>query len=1249
MSIQNPLTKGPELLAVEQMQLLGRHLIEASAGTGKTFNITRIYLRLLLEKQLTVKQILLMTFTKAATEELKGRIEKVLRETLNTWATLADSQDSFFVHLHQAVAEDEAQLLLKKALLELDEASIFTIHGFCKTVLSQQAFASQLPMQMNMEADTSELLLQATQDWFRKNAQDKTLINCLLEHGWHTPDRFIREFATAIKIQQPCLVATADKINQAHNQALEDWLTRQNETKQQLKQHLLQHQAEIFEALVLSKKGAEQQKRQGEWQAALAWLENPTADESPKELGDFINGNRYRKNQSLIDIFAPIKLFRDSFKKELAALQTELDKCLQAVEVNQIVAQAIEDIRLAFQQNKSLKKVLDFDDLIYLLAQALAKPQAQQQLIPQLRQQFPVALIDEFQDTDINQYQILQKLYGDAPQTQALFMIGDPKQAIYGFRGGDIFTYLAAREQADYIWVMDTNWRSSLAVIQAYNRLFHGAPLEQDARDVFGFEIDYQQVKAGKQSVEQAFTDNSDFAAINYLLYQPADDNDKAVINKADLKTGLAIWVTNEIVRLLETVELNQRAVLPQDIAILVRTGTEAAIIKSALQQANIASVYLSESSNVFESNQAKHILFVLEALLEPENSRLINRALASDLFGFSAQQIFDLHLEQNQADFDQVIEQFADYRAQWQHKGIMSVLLLLIQNNYQPTPEQHERGLTNMLHLAEVLQKKSIQLKHPQQLMKWFKEQVSLPQSQSEAELRLESDSNLVQIVTQHKSKGLEYPIVFIPFATEYSDPTKAGVKSKYLLRYFNQQSQQSELQIGLDSDALKACMTEGDAEAVRLFYVAVTRAEHRLYLGMPMHKQANKSAIAKCLDLQQSDNALWFNQLKSIERETAMQGQIHCQLLDKALTQADVQIYQAQQQDDNSLPIRDFNGDIEDNWHLSSFSALTRNSHSQIRQIERHDEFEQSPVVTSVNQSSTDPLYADELRFALKKGADAGNLLHDILEHADFSQQNWSQVAEAPLARFAQLPEEQHSQLYSWLDEVARAPLPIMDEQGKTTGVDFCLADLEYPQTLREAEFYFPLEYLNVFKLNKILAEHRQDSQSSKLAQTSAIKGMMHGFIDLIFEFDGKYYVADYKSTHLGNDFADYNFVNLQQNNQSHFYDLQYLIYAVALHRYLQNRLPDYDYAKHFGGVYYLYLRGMTDKNFSERDDSDSHKHSYKYAGVYFNVIKKSVLDALDNLMADKGTHTVTENTETRSTTGREKGNNSGQISLF
>ncbi|EWH11299.1 exodeoxyribonuclease V subunit beta [Catenovulum agarivorans DS-2] len=1213
------------LLSVENMVLSGRHLIEASAGTGKTYNITRIYLRLLLEKNLSVKEILLMTFTKAATEELKGRIEKVLRETLNKWSSLADSEDEFFISLHQAVPAEAAKLKLKAALLELDEASIYTIHGFCKTVLSQQAFASQLPMQMNMEVDTSELLIQAVQDWFRTNANNQSIIDALYQYNWHTPDRFFRQFSNALKTQQQYVVATADKINQAHQAAVELWLEAINTRKKQLRHDLLAQQTDIFEALVYSKKGAEQQKRQAEWACMLAWLDNPSLEIAPKEVGDFINGNRYRNNQLISDIFAPVKALRDEYKKTAASFDAELAAYLDAADVNQIVASAIDDIRISFVQNKSIKKVLDFDDLIYLLANALNQPQAQQQLIPQLRKQYPVALIDEFQDTDTNQYQILQSLYAVDAAEHALFMIGDPKQAIYGFRGGDIFTYLAARNHADYIWVMDTNWRSNLLVIQAYNRLFHGTNIELPARDVFGFDIQYQQVNAGKKSTENVFNDNSDYQAVNYWLYQPTDEDNKVVKNKADLKTGLAIYTANEIVRLLEEVELNNRAVRPQDIAILVRTGTEAAVIKQALQQANIASVYLSESSNVFESTQAKHILFVLEALLELDNSKLINRALASDLFGYTAQQIFDLHLDNNHNQYDLVIEQLQQYRLQWQQKGIMSVLLDLMQKNYQPLPQFHERGLTNMLHLAEILQKKSIQLKHPQQLMKWFKEQVSLPQSQSEAELRLESDSHLVQIVTQHKSKGLEYPIVFIPFATEYSDPTKVANRTNYLLRYFNQATGKSDLQVGLDASALQANKLEGEAEAVRLLYVAVTRAEHRLYIGMPMHNHAEKSALAKCLDLQRTDKSKWPQQLNEIAQEQAMQGAISIKQFDSLVDDIEVKVLNNSAQSTGELPVHIFTGDIEDNWYLSSFSSLTRNSHSQIKQIERHDEFNLKQLASPA-EPAVEPIQ-NELRFTLKKGADAGNLLHDILEHSDFSKQNWSEVSEAPLSRFAQLPEEQHQYLYAWLDEVVQTPLPLMNLDGSPTGEHFCLADLHFNQTLREAEFYFPLNYLNIFKLNKILAQHRQEQHAHYLLQTNAIKGMMHGFIDLIFEYQGKYYVADYKSTHLGNQLADYGFEQLKLNNQSHYYDLQYLIYSVALHRYLQNRLPTYNYKEHFGGVYYLYLRGMKAAEQSLGD----------YYGVYYNTIELKVIESLDNLMADCQLEE------------QQTGEDRGQISLF
>ncbi|WAJ71456.1 exodeoxyribonuclease V subunit beta [Catenovulum adriaticum] len=1228
------MSQTPAILAPSELPLQGRHLIEASAGTGKTFNITRLYLRFLIEKQLSVQQILVMTFTKAATQELKARIDKELRNALNNWGNLGQS-DPFFASMEQKYPADRVKPILKLALLDLDEAAIFTIHGFCNRVLSQQAFASGIDFDTKMEADTSELLLTAAQDWLRKINQNEAEFALLQQNNWHTPEQFLKHFSNAIRQNEVLTAVDESKVAQGQQLALSTYAHACYVQKQAIKKDLCAEQDAVFEALVTHHK--DKDLRLDEWFQLLNWLDSDSSELAPKAAGDFINGNRYRGNAFLKSLFEPFKQLREQVKKDISKLESKVQQQRESVPICQLVLQGIYQIKQAFIVAKQQNSLMDFDDLIVQLSELLqAEKQVannpnetthiaesascanKAQLKPltcALNTLFPVALVDEFQDTDAAQYQILDCLYPKSDIQHCLMMIGDPKQAIYGFRGGDIFTYLKARDAADFKWVMDTNWRSMAGVVTGYNRLFWGGPLNQNAQSVFGYGIDYENIHSTPKAAanKRPLTDeNQSFGAINYVYLDSVakPTGSKGNATKEDYCQSLSTWCANEIIRLLTQAKLGDALIKQQDIAVLVKTGREAEFIKQALANAGLSAVYLSDRANLFLSEQAKEIEYVLTALLEVENESLLIRALSTRLFGFNAEQLAKFQHAEYQDEWEAALNTAIELKQLWQYKGVMAMLMHLIHHYYQPLSHQHERELTNMIHLAELLQQATRQYKHPQQLVKWYRQQREY--GHNEAEQRLESEANLIRIITQHSSKGLEYPVVFIPFASIYSDPSKIGSQTKQFFTYYDESLKKSVHQIGADQSVIAKVTEQGIAESIRLLYVAVTRAEHRCYLGIAPFEQSEYSALAKTLQLKNAQ--AWPDYLKAL-----VETSHHSSQLIELSPEFETLQYTANDVPDENIQAQIFNTKINDNWSLYSFSKITRNAHASvsIKDYERQDEAAHLlaadtqatpnlPINDELNlteQSTLNPdISPDAFRFTLAKGASTGNLLHDILEYTDFSEPDWQSSITEPVSRFGQLDDEQQNELIAWLNSVLHTQLPVIEPETQR----FCLADLRREQTLREAEFYFPLSQSQTGLLMKVLKQHRKQNQAIYLPTASELDGMMHGFIDLIFEFNGRYYVADYKSTHLGYQVEDYNPEALTLNNQQHFYDLQYLIYCLALHRYLTKRLDDYQPELHFGGVYYLYLRGMAQSN------------NQPY-GVYHSAISCELLTELEQVFSN------------------------------
>ncbi|QJR82337.1 exodeoxyribonuclease V subunit beta [Alteromonas pelagimontana] len=1193
-------------LDVVGMPLAGRHLIEASAGTGKTFNITRLYLRLLLEKNLSVQQILVMTFTNAATEEIRGRIAATLREALLFWLLVgqkgieaAPDADPVYRHLYQQYPET-GRRTLEAALLELDEASVFTIHGFCNKVLSQLAFSGGTPMELSLATDTRMLYVEASRDWVRMIAGNAEHYPLLVQNNWHDPETLLAQFGAAIRSGLVPNVLTKAQIEedfatglQQEEQTLETEFVR-------IREGLLNEEHAIASTLIEGKKDAA--VRQEEWSETLAWLQQAALTAPPAAIGKFINGNRYRGNEHLKTVFAPLKEFLAHVKKTLVALESDRDKRVEAADSYALVAQAFEFIRQHVATQKRRLGIVDFDDLIRLLAEQVSD--RNNGLQAELRSLFPVALIDEFQDTDANQYQILATVYPPGSTDNVLMMIGDPKQAIYGFRGGDIFTYLEAGRQADHRWVMNTNWRSVEKMVTAYNRLFYGNLLTEDAANVFGYGIDYEPVNstAGAKAAATPLNDpNPHRAALNYVLLQPNDENDAPA--KTQMQHQLALWMCTEISRLLDEARLGDRAVEPADIAILVRSTPEAVIVQQALKRAGLGAVFLSNRVSLFASAQAQDLYRVLDGIWHWENKSRLAAALSSPLLGLSHQNLIDLLYHEDDKQWEAVMSQVLLLRDMWQKRGCMAVILHLLQTQFCGLDESTERTLTNYVHLAEVVERAATTQPQPEQLLIWLHRQVSAPEQADEQVQRLESDARLIQLVTQHGSKGLEYPIVFVPFASVYRDPAKAGNQWIQQFRFYDSEQKQLALQLGRSYRAVEKVRQEGHAEATRLLYVAVTRAAHRCYLGIAPFNDSEQSPLAQALGVKDKQN--WQQILTSLQNEPGD----HTALVE-VQHPFEHRARAPKTASEEALSLATFCGSVEENWRLYSFSALARQ-----QAVVKHTRRESEPVAAVAPETiqAASPESA-AFRFQFEKGAGAGNLLHDLLEVVNFNSADWASSASEVISRF-HLAADKHDALFNWLNEVLAMPLHLPHSS------PVCLKDLAETSILREAKFYFPVKNARWQGISQVLMAHRQSfSQEQLLSPPSldrqSLEGMMHGFIDLIFEHEGKFFVADYKSTYLGDRIEDYHFAALLQNNQQHLYDVQYLIYCLALHRYLQKMIPDYDADVHFGGVFYLYLRGM-------------HAENTRQEGVFYTPVTASLLNDLDTLFG--GTAEVPETEQT------------------
>ncbi|WP_100656954.1 exodeoxyribonuclease V subunit beta [Alteromonas flava] len=1192
-------------LDVVALPLNGVHLIEASAGTGKTFNITRLYLRLIIECGYSVQQILVMTFTNAATQELRGRLTEALQHALSYWTSAhyrVEASDPVLEALYSSNEPAQAMQRIKVAVLEMDEAAVYTIHGFCQRMLKTLAFDAHNPFTVTLEQDHAHIVEQAVEDWFRILQRAPAKLNALSQQGWDSPASFKRAFEALLYRDQSINLVTAEQLKADHQARIALLQSQFQAQMAELHAHMLAHEAEICAALIKEPKHITERTR--EWEILLNWLSAGSIEEIPAEVGRFINGNRYRGNDVIKTLFEPLKNLRTSVMSSVASLNKKVQQRTDASTVFSEVLTGVTWIRERITQEKERLGEVGFDDLIKQMADGVARSPA---LASRLKQTYPVALVDEFQDTDAYQYAIFESVYvkSNAQSNSLLMMIGDPKQAIYGFRGGDIYTYLRARDSADHIWLMDTNWRSIAAMVKAYNQLFSGRAADSTQGSVFGAQISYQLVNATEQSAaaKKPFYDplQTERGAINYI-HASADDEATHGQQERHVKQSIAQWCSLEIQRLLRDAKREDKLLKPNDIAILVRNWREAEVMIKALRSQDINAVYLSDKTPLFSSQEAAEVLRLLEGIWYNQRDRYLLAALSTQLLSIPL-----THLQEMQSDplsplWSELRVKLERLRSTWSDNGVLALLFAVLRNEYQPIANS-ERALTNYLHLAELLQQRELEHANPAQTILWLQQQIHQPDLSEAFQQRLESDAQLIQIVTQHKSKGLEYPIVFIPFANEYTDPTKVGNREKSILQYYDPKTDQRVCQLGVTLPAETLLQQQELEETVRLLYVAITRAEYRCYLGVVDIAGYHASALGRLLNITENPEVPWLPMLQHICNDAEMQSHLHfAHELPKHVESSHNPM------DDAPLMLSTFTGQINTQWQLHSFSALTRLSHGAdltLREIEYV-----AAKTDSEEQQSKKQQAELAFRFRFAKGAQAGNFLHDVLEHTDFSHPDWSTVCAAADQQYALLRTAKHqAAMQEWLQEIMVTPIQLGQ-----AGTTLTLSQLANAQTLREAEFYFPVAQVDPHQVSQILAQHRQQLVAQRLlpqdvnvnlvlGASRVLEGMMHGFIDLIFESAGRYYVCDYKSTHMGDNLDDYAPAALALNNLEHAYDLQYLIYAVALQRMLKNILPDYDFDRHFGGVAYLYLRGM-------------HPDGKDQQGVFYHPLTKSTVDELDQL---------------------------------
>ncbi|QDW11582.1 exodeoxyribonuclease V subunit beta [Klebsiella pneumoniae] len=1170
------MTDTAESLDPLRLPLIGERLIEASAGTGKTFTIAALYLRLLLglggeaayPRAISVEELLVVTFTEAATEELRGRIRSNIHE-LRIACLRGESDNPLYSALLAEIADkDDAAKTLLLAERQMDEAAVFTIHGFCQRMLSLNAFESGMLFEQQLIEDESRLRYQACADFWRRHCYPLTRdIAAVIHDVWKGPRDLLKSLDRWLQGEAPQLKsppAPNETLAERHQQII----ARIDSLKQQWREQVGEIEG------VLENSGLDRRKfnrgNQGKWMEKVnAWAQEETLSyQLPDALEKFAQSFLLERTKAGGE--PPVHPLFSAVESLLASSLTLTDL---------VLARAMVEIRDAVAREKRRRGELGFDDMLSRLDEAL-RGDSGETLASAIRQRFPVAMIDEFQDTDPQQYRIFRRIWRRQPET-ALLLIGDPKQAIYAFRGADIFTYMKARGDVAAHYTLDTNWRSSPGMVGSVNRLFSLSD------NPFMFhEIPFLPVKAAAKNKGLRFTvDAADVPAMNVWL-MPGD-----TVGSGDYQTFMAQLCATQIRDWLSAGQRGRallwrgetsRPVQASDITVLVRNRLEAAQVREALQTLGIPSVYLSNRDSVFETLEAQELLWLLQAVLAPERENTLSSALATSMFGLTALDIENLN--QDEQAWDALVEEFSEYRQIWRQRGVMPMLRALmtarhIAENLLAT-RGGERRLTDILHISELLQEAASQLESEHALVRWLAQHIAEPDSNAASQqMRLESDKHLVQIVTIHKSKGLEYPLVWLPFIARFRKQDQAF--------YHDRETFAAVLDLGQDEASLELAEAERLAEDLRLLYVALTRAVWHCSLGvapLSSRKSGNSdfhlSALGRLLQAGEAMDAAGL--------AARLADFCHGDIALQRPGELDLTPWQAPAATIPRLSARELQRRIADDWRVTSYSGLQQHGFSGGQDLLPRLDVDAAGVGEVVEEPQLTP-------HQFPRGAAPGTFLHSLFEELDFTQP----VPEGWMAEKLQLSgfdAQWAPVLTDWLGGVLKTRLP---------GPDIALNQLAARDKQVEMAFYLPIaQLLTAERLDALIRQYDPLSADTPPLDFRQVRGMLKGFIDLVFRHEGRYYLLDYKSNWLGEDREAYTRPAMEQAMRAHRYDLQYQLYSLALHRYLRHRLADYDYDRHFGGVIYLFLRGMDGQEGGQ--------------GIFTTRPVRPLIDGLDQLFA-------------------------------
>lgn len=1344
-NFENENLNKPDPLEIKTFDLNSSSMIEASAGTGKTFTISNLVVRLLLEglkkgkgenaTPLDIEDILVVTFTNAAASDLRARIlEKihtcrVLFETIGKGQKTVDSldKDDALKDIVELYLKDKLKVkdspennsavdidiqqkqailysrLLTRAERSIDKASISTIHSFCNKALNQiysfeAGRAFNVELTNDVEEEKREAAFTVWRDLFYKDSDfNKELLLELLDKD--SPLNFKK---TVAKLDRVRLINDAkgyfgfslksyyhssEKLQKTPIarlkyllDAVEKDIASINEEHAQDIQIVEKYKDEVFAAnggpgslYELAKGEPKKNPIKSDVKSILKCLLANTVsgkfnsfnfgEEISKNEKDYDFKEFYKEDSNFVSgkkgyVFARLEEISEFEKASRSVIisahdiQTNIDLIKKELEYLVSIMMIKKSDALCERDN-----LISNNEVLRQLAVALTKEKDRGVVLASLlRKRYPIAMIDEFQDTDPVQFTVFSKLYlnQDAVNSNAhCYLIGDPKQSIYKFRGSDINSYNEAKSQIEKIggciYTLGTNYRSNANVVKAVNEIFVQVKDGIDSNYVakpFDYSDAYSQknpsnigfdpVNASPNSAKSSFyfdipkednllasdenlsvTSENSTSVCNFVRKIEFSDTPNADVLLQAISKSVALEVKRCLLYGKINSKGNVRQVKPSDIAILVSNKKENKAVQDALKELSIQSVYFSDDESVLSTSsqsksysnspddtpkasvEAENIIYLMDAICNSTNASKVYRLLGSSLLGLTRE---DFIQKTNSVEFDDEISLLRECRNKWECYGFITAFSYYLNKHdllkTMLNAENGERALSNYFQIAEIIQSINSKVIGSNAQLLWFKDLVlngNSDLSDDVTKKHLESEQSLVKIYTIHKSKGLQYPIVFSPFLFGTTNYDKDGI-------YYDPHDRHVSLSLNPSEPVNGTAISELEKvaslqEKVRLLYVDLTRAQLANFVFLPIYNDEKKTNAVSALRsitipkegelLKTLDSEELFTNLNKFDNESDPDNEKLIAAKVKVESQCSEKIDEPSSLD---------KGSVDNSFTVTSYSAITSGAHNDMFASDI-DEKEIEPDVNDLEEDISSEEH-NLINFTFSRGSSAGSFLHKLLEIV-LSRNDVNKEDQESIYQFvnSQLKydyyhlisnqgNEKICALASWLNNILNANL--FPESSNNSHLK--LSDLTPDNCARELDYYLPCKDFKVKVLNELCHEFYakvvQDNNLSHIPdlpdlKKSNFKGFMKGSLDLVAKFTtkqgDKFFMIDYKSNYLGDSFGDYTQDSILKSIFEARYDVQILFYSLALYRFLKCTLHDFSYEKDFGGVMYLYLRGM------------------------------------------------------------------------